>query len=59
MFLIYGGFFLFWFFCTLCNGVTIFHDAFETSANFPGLHEVTTRSRRPKFLNLTLEEIKR
>lgn len=61
LFVFYAGFFLFqfWFFYSHCNGVTISHLTFETSANFPRLYEVRTRTRRPRSLNLTVKEIKR
>jgi hypothetical protein len=61
LFVFYSGFFLFqfWFFYSHCNGVTLSHQTLETSANFPRLHEVTTRSRRPRSLHLTVQEIQR
>jgi hypothetical protein len=61
LFVFYSAFFLFqfWFFYSHCNGVTISHLTFETTANFPRMHEVATRTVRPKSLSMTIEETRR
>jgi len=61
LFVFYSGFFLFqfWFFFSHCNGVTISHRTLETSENFPRLNEVVTRVRRPRSLQLSIEETHR
>lgn len=61
LFVFYSAFFLFqfWFFYSHCNGVTLSHRTLETSANFPKLHEVATRTRRPRSLDLLVERIER
>jgi hypothetical protein len=61
LFVGYSAFFLFqyWFFYSHCNGVTISHLTFETSANFPRLYEVGTSTPRPKSLHLSAEKVNR